>query len=305
MTDISAAPASFIDTVLARRRALKLDPACSALIGRREFGVGHALEQHPLLSLEAIAQLADALPAAAVECHRARQPLLLPGGVSAGDAEPLAKPSEIVRNIDTSGRWMVLWNIEQRAPYRKLLNELLDEVVRLLPTRERGMVFREAFLFISSPGSITPAHIDPEHNFLLQLRGKKDMHVGSFASPAIEQGELTRYNDSGHRNIAEMPLHSSTFSLLAGDGVYLPPWRPHWVNNGPQASLSLSVTFRTGLSQQVENAHRFNAKLRRWGIAPPPVGESPFTDRLKAAFIGGKSWLKRGGRPLRGARDFS
>jgi hypothetical protein len=137
------------------------------------------------------------------------------------------------------------------------------------------------------------------------LRGKKDMHVGRFASRTIEQEELTRYNDGGHRNIAQMPLHSSTFTMLAGDGVYLPPWAPHWVNNGPQASLSLSITFRTGLSQQVENAHRFNAKLRRWGYTPPPVGESEFGDRLKATFIGAKSWLKRGGRPLRGARDYS
>ena len=33
---------------------------------------------------------------------------------------------------------------------------------------------REAFIFISSPNTVTPYHMDPEYNFLLQIRGTKD-----------------------------------------------------------------------------------------------------------------------------------
>src|SRR3546814_5379175 len=39
------------------------------------------------------------------------------------------------------------------------------------------MLTPQGFLFISSPGSITPYHFDPEHNILLQLRGTKVMNV--------------------------------------------------------------------------------------------------------------------------------
>jgi cytochrome P450 len=33
-----------------------------------------------------------------------------------------------------------------------------------------GMCQREGFIFISSPGAVTPFHLDPEHNFLLQIK---------------------------------------------------------------------------------------------------------------------------------------
>ena len=39
------------------------------------------------------------------------------------------------------------------------------------------MFRREGFIFISSPGSITPFHMDPEYNFLLQIRGEKQISI--------------------------------------------------------------------------------------------------------------------------------
>src|SRR5690348_12299432 len=86
------------------RRMLELDPKiCADAIGRQEFGFRHNIHNHPLLSLRSIAELADSLPLAAVECHEARQPLLVPGG-SPNLSGP---PSEIVRTIENNGRWMV------------------------------------------------------------------------------------------------------------------------------------------------------------------------------------------------------
>ena len=46
------------------------------------------------------------------------------------------------------------------------------------------MTEREGFIFLSAPGSTTPAHTDPEHNFLLQVRGPKEMNVGAFPDPS-------------------------------------------------------------------------------------------------------------------------
>jgi hypothetical protein len=274
--------------------------SCEA-IGWREFGLRHSLAGEPLLSLDALAQLADALPAGAVERHEARQPLLVPGGC----AELAGRPSETVRGIETNGRWMVLWNIEQVAPYRRLLDAVLDEAARLLPPREGGMGRREAFLFLSAPHAVTPVHFDPEHNFLLQIRGSKDLRVGRFPDRAWELRELDRYHDGGHRNLERVPPQASAFQLLPGDGAYLYPWVPHWVYNGPTPSVSLSITFRTPRSERIELAHALNGRLRKRGWAPTPAGQSDRVDRPKAALMRLAGWLRRRGRPQRGARDCS
>ena len=200
---------------------------------------------------------------------------------------------------------MVLWNIEQVAPYRRLLDDILDEVAPLLPPREGGMGRREAFLFLSSPNAITPVHFDPEHNFLLQIRGAKDLHIGGFPSRAAELRELDRYHAGGHRNLEHAPPLSSAFHLLPGDGAYLYPWVPHWVYNGPAVSVSLSITFRTRRSERIELAHAFNSRLRKRGWAPTPAGQSALVDRPKAALMRLAGWMRRRGRPQRGARDYS
>lgn len=164
---------------------------------------------------------------------------------------------------------------------------------------------REAFLFLSAPNAVTPVHFDPENNFLLQIRGTKELHVGRFPNRAWELRELDRYHDGGHRNLVEIPPCSSKFLMRPGEGVYLYPWAPHWVYNGPAVSISLSITFRTRRSERLELAHRFNGRLRRSGRSPLPAGESVRVDQAKAAIVKFTSWLRRGGRRQRGARDFS
>lgn len=281
---------------------LDLDPeSCRTGIGHREFSLTHHLAQHPLLTLEALAELADALPAGAIERHKAEQPLLVPGGA----ANLSGPPSETVRSIGTNGRWMVFWNIEQVNGYRELLDAILDQALPLLPAREGGMGRRESFLFLSAPNSVTPVHFDPENNFLLQIRGSKRVKVGCFPDRAAELRELDRYHDGGHRNLVEIPPCSSTFDMQPGMGIYLYPWAPHWVYNGPEVSVSLSITFRTARSQQAERVHTFNARLRRHGYTPVPAGASDPADWMKSALLGTAGWLRRGGRRERGARDYS
>jgi hypothetical protein len=283
-------------------RLLELDrDTCIDAIARREFGIHHNLADHPLLSLEAIAKLADALPPGAVERHEAKQPLLVPGGCP----DLSGPPSETVRTIETNGRWMVLWNLEQIAAYGRLLDEILDEVVPFLPAREGGMGRREVFLFLSAPNAVTPVHFDPEHNFLLQIRGSKEINVGRFPDIAWERREFDRYHAGGHRNLEEIPPVSSKFLMRPGDGVYMYPWAPHWVFNGPSVSISLSITFRTRRSQRIEYVHLLNGHLRRYGLSPLPAGESEFVDRVKAVLATFVAWLIRGCRRQRGARNYS
>ena len=125
----------------------------------------------------------------------------MPGG--APDLE--GPPSETVRGIDHNGRWMVFWYLEQVPEYGALLDDCLDEAQTYLPRAVGPMYQREAFLFLSAPGAVTPVHFDPEHNFLLQIRGRKDMNVSAFRSPETERRELERYYDGGVRNLEATP----------------------------------------------------------------------------------------------------
>jgi JmjC domain len=247
----------------------------------RPFSVNHRLASHPRLSLEAIAQLADDMPPGAVERHRADLPMVMPGGAPELDG----RPSDTVRGIETNGNWMVLWNIEQVPAYKALLDACLDEVERYVGDSHGGMRDRKGYLFLSAPGAVTPMHFDPEHNLLLQIKGIKDMNVGRFADPADQQRELDRYHSGGHRNLERMPEQIELFRLHPGQGVYVWPFAPHWVKNGDEASISLSITFRTAASRRTERVHRFNARMRRFHVSPRPAGQSRIADEVKATIM--------------------
>jgi cupin superfamily protein len=281
--------------VVASAQLLDLDPPrFGQALGREPCAVGHALADHPLLTLEAIADLADRFDGR-IERHRADLPVVAPGGAP----ELEGPPSETVRGIEGNGCWMVFWYLDAQPEYRALLDACLDEAEAALPAGAGPAVQREAFLFLSAPDAVTPVHFDPEHNFLLQIRGRKEMHVMAFASAADEQRELDRYFDGGHRNLEAMPRDERTFVLDPGDGVYVPSFRPHWVRNGPRASVSLSITFRTPESRRAERVHQVNGRLRRLRLSPRPPGVSPALDRAKES-----AWLalRAPREPLRGVR---
>lgn len=268
----------------AMRELVQLDPTVlAAKFGREPFGVEHSLAGDPRLTVEAIARLADALPPRAAERHRADNlGVLQPGHL----AELEGPPSETARQIDHNGCWMVLWNIEQVPEYSELLDACLNEVDHHLAGRDGGMGKREGFLFLSAPNTVTPAHIDPEHNLLLQIRGTKQLTVGRFDDPRDHQHELDRVHDGEGRNLEKLPSEEASFQLTPGKGVYVYSWAPHWVRNGSEVSVSLSITFRTPATQRLERIHRANARLRRLGLSPRPAGASS-ADSAKSAVIAG------------------
>src|SRR3546814_13973884 len=79
---------------------------------------------------------------------------------------------ETIRTIASNGSWAVLKNIENVAADRTLLMDLLGELEPVVSPRTGAMLTPQGFIFISSPGSITPFHFDPEHNILLQQIGR-------------------------------------------------------------------------------------------------------------------------------------
>lgn len=242
----------------------------------------HCLPDHPLLSLEALAMMGERLPASQVEYN--------PGDVPIG-LRPEDVPSnglsigETIRTIDINRSWAVLKNIETVPEYRALLMDLLGELEPVVAPRTGKMLTPQGFLFISSPGSITPFHFDPEHNILLQLRGSKVMNVWAAGDERYAHRiEHERYHTGGHRNLpwAEEYLGDARqVPLGPGDAVLMPVMAPHFVVNGDAPSISLSITWRSEWSYRESEAHAANAVLRRMGFDPAMPPRWPKHARVK------------------------
>jgi JmjC domain len=161
--------------------------------------------------------------------------------------------------------------------------------------RQGRMRNRHAFVFVSSPNSVTPAHFDIEHSLLMQVRGSKTVSVGGFGDESARRHELDRYWDGSHGRVESMPEHLASFRLTPGRGVYLPPIVPHWVHNGPDISMSVTLTYFTPATVRENRVEDFNSLLRRVRLRPEPPGASKPRDSAKVAAMG--VWA--GGRRVR------
>lgn len=249
---------------------------------RRPFAIEHDLCSHPLLQLPRLIELATTLPAASVEYNAGdllvnQDPSLTPrNGLSI---------DETLRQIETCRSWMVLKNVQDDPAYSALLDRCLDQVKPVIEDVAPNMCRRRAFVFVSSPGAITPYHVDFEYNFLLQIRGDKRIKVWAGDDLSVlSEPDRERMVSGGSRNLPykeEFAEKANTFDLSPGQGVHVPLSSPHWVQVRDEVSISFSVTFLARPGDRIKSIHRVNAFLRRRGIDPTPVGQSRVIDALK------------------------
>lgn len=262
---------------------------------RSPFVFRHRVEEGALFSIPALVELARRLPECSVEYQSGAVPVGL---------DPAAAPKtglsleETLLRIEDCASWVVLKHVERVPEYRDLMEGLLGEVAAAHEGLTAGVVDPAAFVFVSSAASVTPYHIDPEHNFLLQIRGQKTMFVWDPGDRvALPEEDLEHFHAGGHRNLSytdRLQLRALRFDLSPGDVLHVPVTAPHWVQNGGSVSISLSVTFRTPASYRREILYRINAHLRRLHLDPRPPGASPLADRVKLAAFGAIRRARRG-----------
>lgn len=244
--------------------------------------LGHDLRDHPLFELEALAQLGESLPDNSIEYNRGDLPI----GVDGKPARPAISIGQTIRHIAETGSWAVLKNIEQNPLYAAILADLLEELRPQIEARTGRMMMTQAFVFVSSPNAVTPYHFDPEHNILLQLRGSKVMTQfpagdAKYAPDEIHEG----YHTGGPRELTwreELSQGGREFRIVPGEALFVPVMAPHFVRNGPEPSISLSITWRSEWSFAEADARAFNGVLRRVGIKPRRTGRWPARNLAKA-----------------------
>jgi len=209
-------------------------------------GFAHDLHLDDRLTLAAVADLADRLPRRSVIADSAAQPLLSPQ--SGPPRGALERPGDVIRDLQNANAWLTLLNVEDDPGMAELMNTYLDQLASGLSAR-RGkrvkMRKRVAFVFVSSPNSVTPIHFDIEHSLLMQVSGCKTVSIGRWESDAARRHEFDRYWDNSHGRIENLQPEEAEYTMTPGRAVYIPPGTPHWVHNGPDISLSVTLTYFT------------------------------------------------------------
>lgn len=254
----------------------------------RSVGFTHDLHRDDRVTLAAVADLADRLPRRSVIADTAAQPLLVPqGGPPRGALE---RPGDVIRDLHNANAWLTLLNVEADPGMAELMNTYLDQLEAGLIAKQgskRGKTYRRvAFVFVSSPNSVTPVHFDIEHSLLMQVSGCKTVSVGRFESDAARRHEFDRYWDGSHGRIETLQPEVAAYTMTPGRAVYIPPGTPHWVHNGPDISLSVTLTYFTAATIRENRVEDFNSRLRRRHLKPREPGRSATVDTTKVCAMG-------------------
>jgi len=267
----------------------------------RPYPITHVLQAHPLLRLESLVDLAGRLPVHQREYVFAKQEFGTHENLAryqhAGD-HPDLSTEDMILNIEQQNRVIVLRNVESDPLYGQLVNAILDDLKDQIQAVTGSLGGRESFIFISPPRAYTPFHYDPEQNFFLQIRGKKEFAVYDVTDRDVMSETALENFYAESRSSACAPEYFDRyhlFSLEPGCGVYVPTTAPHWVRTLDEVSVSISINFRTPSSVRRERVCRVNRLLRQLGLSPQSVSPraSTWRDLSKSALWGIPARVKR------------
>ncbi|MCD7058382.1 cupin-like domain-containing protein [Pelagibacterium xiamenense] len=262
--------------------------AFETLFPNKPFRITHGLENDPRLTLDAILDLVKSLPGDRIEYNSGK------AAVSQDpDATPLVdlSPEEIVKRVETAGAWMVLKQVETHPDYKALLEDALLSVARaqgFSSLRAAGFSDIQGFVFVSSPNSTTPFHLDSEDNFFVQIHGDKQFNIYDNDDRSIANEDQIEHCITKHRNLKFEERYEAKGmhnDLKPGEGVFVPYLWPHYIKTRETYSISVAITWKTRAVRRRNRLYVANAMLRDRGFAQKAPGVNPGWDALKVAFI--------------------
>lgn len=259
---------------------------------RLPFGVSHNLGEHPLFEIPRLIELAKTLWALA-----GSKVLFQDGGAAfenRWDEIPKKALSFIngIRDIQQSGSWVLLKSIQEDPEYQACIDQCVSELSELTGVDlKHEITWIDGYIFIASPGAVTPHHIDHESNFLLQVHGEKNINVCDPGDRSVLfEEEIENYyagdlSAAGFKSISQEKAY--VFPMVPGKGVHIPSKGPHWVRNDNQYSVSFSINFCMRETDVKSRIYQCNHYLRKLDFTPTPPGRSAAKDWLKIAALSG------------------
>jgi hypothetical protein len=263
------------------------------LVDRAPFKFGHKLLGHQALTLENLSAVLPALPKEQVMYSKG---LLQNGDDFEGTFKSKPKDRSLEQTIEeirVSNSYIMVKAPEAHPSFAELKRELLADTEEIIRSRGIGTsaIDSELYLFIASPNSVTPFHIDRNSTFLMQFQGTKTVHVyEQWDERVVTAPDTEAYMAYANTKLpwsSEIDALGTAFVFSPGEALHIPFVSGHHVRNGADdVSISMSIIFNTDESVAWRDALAFNYKLRKMlnkvGAEPATVGGGSWKDSTKA-----------------------
>lgn len=266
---------------------------------RKSFEVSHHLAGHPLFQLPQLMDLAERTLAT-----RPSDLYYDMGDVAPGqkwkDTNRAYSPLNALRQLEDSDAWFIFRSTQRDPAYAELYRHAIAEIKAMVGDGIESRILKEdIIIFVTSPKRVTAYHIDRECNFILQIHGEKDLHVFDREDrqilPEVEIERFWSTDNNAPNYRPELQNRAWSYRLAPGKGVHVPVNCPHWLKNGDNISVTLSVNFQfvDALRADIYRANHF---LRKLGMTPTPPGQSALRDRAKAIAYSAAKGARRAAR---------
>jgi nitrate reductase cytochrome c-type subunit len=193
---------------------------------------------------------------------------------------------EAFRRIRESDAWIIIFGADRDPEIHAMLEEGLKEVQELTGINfAREVKNMQSIVFITSPHRISEYHIDRECSMLLQIHGKKTIHIfdqnDREVLPEEEKERFWSVDNNAAIYKPQFQDRARSFLLEPGKAVHIPINAPHWLQNGDDISVSINQNFQFK-NEKYANIYRANYYMRKLGLHPAPRGANPGRDHLKA-----------------------
>jgi|HubBroStandDraft_6_1064221.scaffolds.fasta_scaffold366380_1 hypothetical protein len=295
---------------------------------RRPFRFDHALADHAALKLDSLSEIILSLPRDQVFASRADLKIDTDFDRAHVDHAIDRTLEATLKDMATTNAYVMVRQPDSHPRLKPVLDLFQTELREHIRSSTKGAPpgvraaigehFHDPmlYLFISSPNSVTPFHVDRYSTLLLQLQGEKEVMIWDrYDRKTVTEEELESLfgrpylNNPSYKGAhTREPLVNH---LVRGQGVHIPFTAPHWVKNGSAVSVSISFICQTGAARRQANAYHFNFHARRLlsrlpvPLTEPPlgsVGTSSLVDRAKSGLIRSVYGLKRRLLPSRASQ---
>jgi hypothetical protein len=259
--------------------------------------VRHRISDHYLLKPDQLVQLGKRLEQQGrIRTHANAAKADTPFNLAPEMHPNNASATETLERIREAKAWMSLLNVQTDPTYRQLIDEVMDGIRPLVEAKDPNMSYLGGWIFVSSPHTVTPFHFDKEHNFILQIHGRKTIYVWEPDDYQVaSQRARDRFHARHDRDLIvwkeEFRSRAHRFECGPGDGAYMPSTAPHLVEVGDDPSITISFTYYTDGTRRRGLLHGARGRLAERGINLPPVGRNKLLDRV----------VYRGAMPVREA----